>query len=1093
MQKNPALRRLLLAVSIAIVATQQVCSFAAIWNADADGLWSDPANWTGGVPNSVGAIADLSAVNISANRTITLDGNFTAGSLRFGDTTSPWYDWFLLPPSGNTTNTLTLDVATIYAPTISVVRNLTIGVVLSGNKGLTFEEPFYGGTVVLTGANTYTGDTTVKVTRLVLGDGGTTGSLASTIVRNQSTDGIFEIRRADFYPVPFAIISGSPVPKTAGTLIINSGVFDTPNTGASINGVVDQKAIGVGSGYFGRLFLESGADITIERLYVANGQLIQNGGTVDANWARVGDSSQAGSVSTYTLNNGSFTLTGTFSGSPFATLLGPLPEGVLVIGRTSMGEVAINGGTLDVKAIVLDDLDATDGIDRLTVNGGIVRVGGVGPGDDADPANCGSAITSKHTSATYAVDYTGGTIQATGNFLHSVDATFADTNGGIKFDSNGNVITATGVFSGTGGLIKIGSGSLRLKAMNTYAGDTTIDGGSLIVAGSLLSTGKVVVHDGGILRGAGNGVATGLVGNVIDHTGGSIRPGADAIDNSIGTLTMESLELNGGNLKFDVNPTNVTTGSGINDLIAVKGHVTLNGGTIELAASGVPVPGTYTLVTSSGITATQLPIVDLPLSRRTYTVGMSGSDVQVTVGGSAPLSLLWSGGLDNNLWNINAASNWRSNTPNDQKFFNFDSVTFDDSGSGSNVNLAQVVYPNSTIVNASKDYTFAGPGGIGYGGMGPGSLTKAGSGTLTLLTNNTYAGATTITGGTLQVGNGGSTGTLGGSSLIVNQGNVVFNRSDVVTVDQSISGSGNLVKSGAGTLILRGANTYSGITRIDAGTLEPGTDNTLSPNSVIEFSGGKLEINGTNQTVGGIKGVSGTINGAGLLTVDQSTNTTFSGVINTRFKKMGAGTLTLANAVIADQAEVAGGTLVVEGGLSGASFLAGVFLKGGTLIGKGTVPPLSLNSGTIAPGPGPAILTAPYVDFYGGTFALELNGTTAGIDYDQLIVDGLHFALHGVTNLTISLGFDPVDDVDSFTIVKSPRLLDFGFFKFGSEYLSEGELFTVGFQPFRITYEGGPEKNDIILFAVPEPDGLAGLFASCGLLLCLQRFRRLSA
>src|SRR2546423_1421360 len=97
-------------------------------------------------------------------------------------------------------------------------------------------------------------------------------------------------------------------------------------------------------------------------------------------------------------------------------------------------------------------------------------------------------------------------------------------------------------------------------------------------------------------------------------------------------------------------------------------------------------------------------------------------------------------------------------------------------------------------------------------------LTKAGAGTLVLTGANSYSGGTTVSAGTLQIGTGGTAGTLG-SGAIVDNGTVNINHSDAVTISDNISGSGAFGKQGAGVLTLSGTNTYGGVTNVDGGLI----------------------------------------------------------------------------------------------------------------------------------------------------------------------------------------------------------------------------------------------------------------------------------
>jgi autotransporter-associated beta strand protein len=117
-------------------------------------------------------------------------------------------------------------------------------------------------------------------------------------------------------------------------------------------------------------------------------------------------------------------------------------------------------------------------------------------------------------------------------------------------------------------------------------------------------------------------------------------------------------------------------------------------------------------------------------------------------------------------------------------------------------------------VDSAGDYTFAGVGKI----TGATGLVKNNSGTLTVLTTNTYSGPTIVNGGTLQVGNGTTLGSISTNQVIVH-GTLAYNHSVALTVSNAISGTGGLVKAGAGTLSLLGSNTYDGGTIVTAGSI----------------------------------------------------------------------------------------------------------------------------------------------------------------------------------------------------------------------------------------------------------------------------------
>ena len=152
-------------------------------------------------------------------------------------------------------------------------------------------------------------------------------------------------------------------------------------------------------------------------------------------------------------------------------------------------------------------------------------------------------------------------------------------------------------------------------------------------------------------------------------------------------------------------------------------------------------------------------------------------------------------------------------------FAAYDDVIFDSRGSATaNVDLIEPLNPNSIVVDAAADYTFGsittGTGAI----TGTLTLTKKNTGKLVLDTTNAYSGGTIIQGGTLQVGNADTTGTLG-SGVVSNNAALTFDRTDSFVVANSISGTGSVTMAGSGTLALSGKNTYSGPTIASAGTI----------------------------------------------------------------------------------------------------------------------------------------------------------------------------------------------------------------------------------------------------------------------------------
>jgi YVTN family beta-propeller protein/autotransporter-associated beta strand protein len=292
---------------------------------------------------------------------------------------------------------------------------------------------------------------------------------------------------------------------------------------------------------------------------------------------------------------------------------------------------------------------------------------------------------------------------------------------------------------------------------------------------------------------------------------------------------------------------------------------------------------------------------------------------------------------------------------------------------------------------------------------GSGGLTKSGTGTLTLSGINTYTGGTTINGGILSVGadnNLGGAGVLafGGGTLQYSNGfsssravtlnaggGTIDTNGNSVTLSGIIGGTGSLTKSGTGTLTLSGANIYSGGTTVNAGTLSGDTTSlqgAITNNATVIF----------DQTANGT--YAGAMSGTGGLTKNGTGKTILSG-INTY-----TGDTNINGGILSVNGSIASNALVNSGGTLGGS---------GTIGGAVTV----YSGGVIAPGNSPGRITVNSLTLNPGSITrMEINGLTAGSQYDQIVVNNT--ATLGGT-LDLVFGFNPVVG-NRFTLIRAGNI-----------------------------------------------------------------------
>ena len=173
---------------------------------------------------------------------------------------------------------------------------------------------------------------------------------------------------------------------------------------------------------------------------------------------------------------------------------------------------------------------------------------------------------------------------------------------------------------------------------------------------------------------------------------------------------------------------------------------------------------------------------------------------------------------------------------------------------------------------------------------GAGSVQQNGTGTTVLTGDNNYAGGTTITAGTLQLGNGGTTGSITGA--VTQQRKLAFNRSDVLTVAGAISGTGSVQQNGPGTTVLTADNSYSGGTAINAGTLQLGDGGTTGSLAGDVLDNGILAFNRSDAVT-----FAGAISGSGGVAMLSNSTLTLTGANSyTGATTVSAGTLLAGSA-----------------------------------------------------------------------------------------------------------------------------------------------------------------------------------------------------
>ncbi len=724
-----------------------------------------------------------------------------------------------------------------------------------------------------------------------------------------------------------------PSPNPAANMIIGVGASTLTNVNNTIFG---SGTIGTGDG---ALTLVNDAAGTIDAL---GGTLIlDTGHTIDNSGILA-----AGLVTAVTT-----ALTGTATGS----------------GTLQINDVGDNAGLIEAAAngildIKTDLITWTGGTAIAGTNGILLELGGTLEVDVAKLQLTGGG----------AVSLAGGAITgaASTDILDNVDNTisgYGTIGGGGLQIVNTNLIEATNdgtlVLSGTTVTNFVGgtNGTVHADSGSTVELDAaTIHGGNVTIAGALDSLGSSFIDDGAAITGAGTVTVSGgtltlsNTGNTYSGAttinGGSTLSGGatDAFSNNSavtdnGTLDLQGYSENIASLTStgtDGTVTNLTDpGAGTPAILTIDGGAnTTFGGTIVDGAGTVGL----TLSNDSALTLTNIG--------NTYSGATTINSGTTLAAGAADAFSANSAVTDNGMLDLGTddqAIKALNGTNTSALVGNF-------SGSAA----------GPAVLTISNGGAYAGVIEDGTVSSVETALILTG-GTLTLSGDNTYTGATTVSAGTLQAGSAtafasGSAYTVDGTLDLDGFSNTIGSLAGSGTVEDSsatavtLTAGGNntsttfsgdiindvgvlsLTKTGTGTLILSGANTYTGTTTVDGGTLSVTTggasgDN-LSSGAVTLENDAILLANGSGDTISNAITLG---SGGGTINVADSASDTFSGVIggsaDLTVNSDTTGTLILSGAnTYTGTTTVDGGTLQIGSGDTSGS-IAGAVTDNGTL------------------------------------------------------------------------------------------------------------------------------------------------------------------
>ena len=597
-------------------------------------------------------------------------------------------------------------------------------------------------------------------------------------------------------------------------------------------------------------------------------------------------------TNTYTggtyINGGTLEVTGTET----AGTSGPLGKS---------GNITFGGGTLQYCAGNTADYSSriknSTGAISIDTNGQTVtyasaldssNIGGI--------AKSGSGLLIVTSTGANLGGFTGGVTVTSGTLeVGTANGTGAVSGNGVLVLNRSDALSLSSI-NAANGVYQIGGGTTTLGGTSSYTGPTTVNSGVLALGANAALGNTAVTVNGGCVFGAGSGAS--LAGS-LTLAGNSVPANAGTLDltsgGAFGTFTLSgagtALTLGGTSsdagaiVKVNVGAANMAS-----QIVVTTGSVAVNAGAFTVTPTyvGGPSAGSAVILSApngiSNYSAISSPVV---YSQTPVLLNLAATGTAVTLSwdstASASSTAYWHGGVvsgNGNVWFAQrGASNWATDATG--------STGANVPGTSANVYLSATGGSNLTGMSLGvsatlNSLTFNG-GSSASIVDNSNSLTLNASGTAIYVSNpgQTLAlalaingtGQTVIDNGTLQVGNGGTVGNLPSGAVLGAAGTLAFNRSDTITLSNSLSNGVGLTQAGAGTLIVNTALSNTGPTTINGGTLQigaSGTTGSLGTGAIV--NNGVLAFNHTDSVT-----LSNSISGTGAISQLSTAGLTLSG------------------------------------------------------------------------------------------------------------------------------------------------------------------------------------------------------------------------